>query len=118
MNDDAPLLDTTTLDNLIAATSREFAQELIVIFHTVNTSALDDLDAAITAGDFVEARRIAHKSRSAANLGATRFSDLARRMEELPSDADDSEFTSLQADLRTTFTATETALSQHLSDTP
>ena len=31
---------------------------------------------------------------------------------------DDSEFTSLQADLRTTFTATETALSQHLSDTP
>ena len=57
---------------------------LIGLFRTGSTAALDELQAALRAGDMAAARAICHKLKSsAANVGALAFSKDVRRLEQL-----------------------------------
>jgi HPt (histidine-containing phosphotransfer) domain-containing protein len=66
----------------------DLATDLLALFETTAAATLDELRAALDAGDRDEVRRLAHRLKgSARNVGATGMAELAAALEQDPPDA-------------------------------
>ncbi len=78
----APVLDTRTLEALRDAMGEDFV-ELIPAYLGDVTAILDELPAAVEAGDAETVRRLAHSLKStSANVGALQLSNQAKALED------------------------------------
>jgi signal transduction histidine kinase/DNA-binding response OmpR family regulator/HPt (histidine-containing phosphotransfer) domain-containing protein/PAS domain-containing protein len=81
---DAPVLDTAALENLLAVLGGEFEYlvELIDSFLEDAPQLLAELNQSVEAGDTAGVRRVAHSLKSnGADFGATTFSNLCKELE-------------------------------------
>ncbi len=77
-----PVLDTATLDQLVADTDRDFAAELIATYLEDSPHLLADLGQALAAGHAPNFQRAAHSFKSnSASLGALGLSAQAKELE-------------------------------------
>ena len=80
----------------------DLATDLLALFETTAAATLDELHAALDAGDRDEVRRLAHRLKgSARNVGATGMAEVAAALEQAPADPA-ATLTSLEAALEPT----------------
>ena len=79
-----PVLDAAVLDELLSSVEgdRSFVVDLIEAFLLDGTHQLEEIDAAVGAGDSAALIRPAHTLKSSsATVGAARLADMARSLE-------------------------------------
>lgn len=103
-----PLLDLSVLEHLLGGDWQQMRKFAGKFLHTA-ASDLEEIDAALAAGDHAMLRHLGHRARAAAlTVGAHAMAALYLRLERLPGDAQDAieSARSLLARLRETLALT------------
>jgi HPt (histidine-containing phosphotransfer) domain-containing protein len=79
-----PVIDEAAFANLVAMTGEDFIGELVAAYVEESSPLLTEMQRALAAGEAEALARAAHSMKSSsASLGALRFSELARELENL-----------------------------------
>ncbi|MGD8783078.1 MAG: Hpt domain-containing protein [Thioalkalispiraceae bacterium] len=84
MNNNQSCLEVSVIENLASFLSSENLQQLLTTYLRDSQKILADLDTVLTAKDARETTRLVHSLKStSANIGAIRFSEMAKALEVL-----------------------------------
>lgn len=111
-----PVLELEQIDGLVAAAGVAGAQEILRAFWQSTETLLEALETQVAAQDAEQAARTAHALKgSAANVGARRLAELARRIEECCKSANDGDLSHCLDKAAEVFADTRSAFEAHLA---